>query len=274
VEAENRTQCVSTCIQEHAENSHIFLHFFKFLFFFFHNLSKCLYISLYRRKPIMYDYYVCETQLERVFTVRDLGVIYDCSFSFQDHIEWIVKRFLKLLYFIIRHTFSFDNYNNLIYLYKSLILPVLTYASVIWRPSIGLLISRLESVHHKLLRHLSYRFYIPMHRFNHDYSQVSRKFHIGTIDSILGIYDVTFLFKIHKNNINHRDIVNIFPPRSLNYMFRRVKHLAEDACNNNYIFYSSVFRLRRLYNEWYDRFDCIENIHQLKCTLYADIVYY
>ena len=54
------------------------------------NLTKCSILSVKRKDPILYDYYIKENtrdmQLERCGKVKDLGVIIDSKLTFKDHI--------------------------------------------------------------------------------------------------------------------------------------------------------------------------------------------
>ena len=117
--------------------------------------------------------------------MKDLGVLFNTKLSFDSHIDMISSKALNLLGFILRNNKSFSNSSSLIVLYKSLVLPVLTYASVIWTPYIKESIKKLEATQHKLLRHLAYRLHVPMNRFDHDFSSVSKYFNIYTIKKIL-----------------------------------------------------------------------------------------
>ena len=103
---------------------------------------------------------------------------------------------LNLLVFTYRNSKSFSSASSLIALYKSLVLPVLTYTSIIWTPYTVDSINKLEAIQHRLLRHLAYRFHVPMNRFDRDFSSVSKYFHIRTIKSAHDQYDTVFVFKL------------------------------------------------------------------------------
>ena len=57
-----------------------------------------------------------------------------------------------MLGFILRATIDFRDSLSLVSLYKSLVLPHLTYASVIWTPDVNEHFKPIESVQHRLLR--------------------------------------------------------------------------------------------------------------------------
>ena len=60
------------------------------------NLAKCSILSVKRKVPILYDYYIKENtrdmQLKRCGKVKDLGVIIDSKLTFQDHITQKVNK--------------------------------------------------------------------------------------------------------------------------------------------------------------------------------------
>lgn len=74
------------------------------------NVGKCNVVSYSRKKyPILFNYKVDNTLLQRVQTIKDLGVTFDEKLSFNNHIENIVSSALKQLGFIIRTTSCLSN---------------------------------------------------------------------------------------------------------------------------------------------------------------------
>ena len=123
------------------------------------NISKCKCISFSRYEDkIIYDYKLNDISLERVSTIRDLGIIFDEYMHFGIHIETIKNKALKMLGFICRNTNSFMNPYSLLILYKSFVRSHLEYLSVIWSPYIGYLSDTLERIQNKFKRILTYRF--------------------------------------------------------------------------------------------------------------------
>lgn len=72
-----------------------------------------------------------------VDSCKDLGVVFTSTLSWFDHISKVLEKAYRLLYFIKR-TFPPESTPTHIKkaLYLSLILPVMTYASPVWRPSL------------------------------------------------------------------------------------------------------------------------------------------
>ena len=59
-----------------------------------------------KKSPIVTTYFVGNTALEHVDTIRDLGVILDKKLTFQPHVDHIVKKANRVLGLLIR---SFRN---------------------------------------------------------------------------------------------------------------------------------------------------------------------
>lgn len=67
------------------------------------NLSKCNVISFsISLTPILTTYFLNGTELERVYSIKDLGIIYSPNLCFSIHINSMVNRALKVLGFIMR----------------------------------------------------------------------------------------------------------------------------------------------------------------------------
>lgn len=99
------------------------------------NLAKCKIITfVHKQQPIIYDYRIKGEIIDRVYEIRDLGVLVNSKFDFKPHIEYIKKKSESMLAFVrrtCRANFS-DNIARL--LYNALVRSNLLFASVIWSP--------------------------------------------------------------------------------------------------------------------------------------------
>lgn len=99
------------------------------------NLSKCKIITFsHKQNPIIFDYYLNGKKIDRVYEIRDLGVMINSKLDFKPHIEYIKKKSESMLAFVrrtCRANFS-DKIAKL--LYNSLVRSNLLFASVIWSP--------------------------------------------------------------------------------------------------------------------------------------------
>jgi hypothetical protein len=65
------------------------------------NAGKCKSISFSRgSKPVMFQYVIGDSDLERVDMINDLGVLVDSRMTFVDHIGSIVSKSARILRFI------------------------------------------------------------------------------------------------------------------------------------------------------------------------------
>ena len=74
-----------------------------------------------------------ETELEKVDSEKDLGVIIDQNLTFRDHINSKVNIANRNLGIIFR-TFTFIDEDIFLNLYKSIVRPHVKYATPIWSP--------------------------------------------------------------------------------------------------------------------------------------------
>lgn len=213
------------------------------------NPNKCKVMSYSRRKSnLVFEYELDGTVISRTTSIRDLGVTFTNRLDFSLHLNEISSKASKLLGFIYRSTREFSNPKSLIYLYKSLVVPVLMYASQIWSPYELVDIKRIESVQHRFLRMLSYKIGEPMHPFDHDYSIISARFNISSLESLRNYSDIIFAFNILQHKINCISLNDLFQFRALNYTFRNARLLYEFNYKSNYSFESMIPRLVRLFN--------------------------
>ena len=157
-----------------------------------------------------------------------------------------------MLGFISRNTKSFKHQSSsLIILFKSLVLPNLLYASIIWTPHQQYMIQKLEGVQHRFLRMLSFRFYIPMSKFDHDFQFVSKFFNLHSIKSIHDMNDLVFMFKFLKSKDKHPTLDKLFSFRTHCYNVRSARQLLEHHCKFMSTYFIPRFRLRRSFNSAY-----------------------
>lgn len=117
------------------------------------NASKCSSISFSRKHTITeFNYHIGEVTLNRVKSIKDLGVMVDYKLTFNDHISYIVSKASKSLGFIFRVAKHFSDIHCLKSLYCSLVRSVLEYAAIVWAPFYQNSIQRIESIQRKFLR--------------------------------------------------------------------------------------------------------------------------
>lgn len=212
------------------------------------NESKCSCITFSKKNPFVIDYKIGDQFLSRKNEVKDLGIWFDSKLTFDRHIDFVTKTVAKTVGFIIRNCKDFKNIQTLVNIYKTLVIPIFTYGSTVWFPSTQCRLKRLESAQHRFLRFLSKRTDSPMHFFSHDYSQISRRTDICTVESLLLGRDKMVMWKIMHNSFSSSDLRAGFLDSSQRIVTRNQPPLHRIANTVSYICNSPIPRLTVAWN--------------------------
>lgn len=170
------------------------------------NIGKCKVMSFHTKmNPIIANYSINNTVLERVNSIRDLGVTMEPNLRFNTHYNNIKSKAFRMLGFLYRQTQDFNNPHVLKLLYYSYVRSHLEYCSVVWSPQYQNHIDTLESVQRKFLRLLSYKIKKPI--LDHDYTEIMSSNNIMTLQCRRNMQDVVFLYKILHNMINSPELL-------------------------------------------------------------------
>ena len=121
------------------------------------NKDKCFVKSFYRKlDPIIYDYAIDNSILERPDYIYDLGVTYDTKLKFDKHIEKIASSAYKSLGLVIRNSGAFQSKDILKPLYFAYVRSRLEYSSIIFSPIYQVHISALEKIQRRFLKFLGF----------------------------------------------------------------------------------------------------------------------
>ena len=120
------------------------------------NPSKCKSFTMtLRRAPVQTNYFIDNTELERVSQIRDLGVIIDSKLTFAAHVDCTVRKGNRALGLLIRSFQHAGRYkfrqNALMAAYYANVRSVLEYGSVIWTGAAKAHTERVDRVQHKFL---------------------------------------------------------------------------------------------------------------------------
>ena len=175
--------------------------------------------------------------MSRVSVVRDLGVLLDEEWTFNNHIDHVIAVTSKMVGFIKRATYCFNSGDCLSYLYKSLVLPHFTYCSIIWQPFTRTNYERLNSITRNFLRYTAYKMGCPMSFDDHSYETVSSKLNIYTIESYHQVCDLLFAYSaICSSGTNDNQFH--FDMRTRAYDLRYSRPLLESQSRSNLLYYS------------------------------------
>lgn len=224
------------------------------------NLQKCNIMSfLTGHTTIIRKYKINYVSLPRVTKIRDLGITYNTRFNFDDHIQNIIAKSNKRLGILKYSAKNFKNTQTFIQLYKSMILPLLIFGSIIWSPQYRNSIYKLEKVQHKFLRALARKTGTPMEYTNHDYTKLAKNFNIPSLESLHRVHDMILIHKcIHHNYL--KDGNTTFKLKTTNYSQRRHFITNEIPYRTNDILHSTTYRLRKDWNNLANELRCDTNL--------------
>lgn len=118
------------------------------------NVKKCVSMTYTRSpSPINFIYTINGQSLERVSTVKDLGVVFDPKLTFSDHILMLTSTGYKLLGFVLRTCKQFQNPEAMTSMFNGIVRTKLEYASDVWSPYQQKYIGLIEQIQKKFLRY-------------------------------------------------------------------------------------------------------------------------
>ncbi|XP_044745109.1 uncharacterized protein LOC123306973 [Coccinella septempunctata] len=208
------------------------------------NVDKCKFMTISRlERPIMVDYCIGGKNIDRVFVFKDLGVSYDSTLSFREHIQAISASSLRTLGFVIRNARDF-NVETLQHLYISLVRPMLEFLSVVWSPYLSIDVSLLERVQNRFLRCAAVRMgTFSIYTFSA--SRMRDRLGLSSLRTRRFHADVISIAKLFQGLLYSPDLLSQFslyvPPRPI----RRFDLFRLAQSRTNYCLNSPVSRMMR-----------------------------
>lgn len=234
------------------------------------NISKCSIMSYtHRSQPFSYLYMINNNNLLRSVTVRDLGVTFNTTLDYSQHIDNIVSNAYKVLGFLKRKTINFSNQNALKLLYFSLVRSNLEYCSLIWDPYYNNRIKTIEQVQTKFTHYL---FYKSFHVSSQDLSSSHLRniFGIPCLKSRRELSCVLFFYKVCNNLIDCNEILGSLHFSVPNRILRKHHLFRNPFTRLNYIDNFCVYKFYKIFNgigEDLDIFNMSFNIFKTNCAL-------
>ncbi|XP_054283380.1 uncharacterized protein LOC129000440 [Macrosteles quadrilineatus] len=180
-------------------------------------------------------------------TSKDLGVYWNSSLTPEHHVDEICRRACGILGLIFRVSRNGFSITTLTTLYKTLLRPILEYASVVWKPYHDIYVSRLQRIQRRFARMMGVR-------CGYNYRDVP----VEELESLLNLHtlakrrdvaDLAFLLKLINGKIDSPQLLEklLFrvpgSTRSTDVFFRA-------QYRTNYLGNSPMIRLQRLGNEF------------------------
>lgn len=173
------------------------------------NICKCKVITFTRRQSYLsYDYAIGTNIIERVNSIRDLGVIIDSKLKFTEHIGSVSAKGFAVLGFIRRNSRAFRDVYTLKALYCSLVRSILEYAVCVWSPYHTTHKLTIEKVQRCFIRYAlrllpwNDPFHLP------DYVSRCRLIDLETLEARRTKIQRLFVFDLLSNNIDCSELVN------------------------------------------------------------------
>ena len=182
------------------------------------NAQKCSVISFNRNRNVtFFDYKMSSTSINRVNTVKDLGILLDSKLSFSQHIAVTTAKAYAVLGFVKRNTQQFTDIDSLKSLYFALVRSVLEYGVLVWAPYQVVQISRIERIQRQFIRYalrsLPWR---DPHRLP-PYEHRCALIRLPTLANRRTMLQQLFIFDLLENNVDSPELLSQLrfnvPPR-------------------------------------------------------------
>ncbi len=192
--------------------------------------------------PIQASYFVNGVPVNSLESSKDLGVHFVADLSWSSHIETTIGKAYRMLS-LIKRTFSLSsNVTVKKRLFLSVVLPIITYGSTVWRPSLLKDIQALEKVQKRATKFI-------LNNNSLDYKSRLCELHLLPLMYRLELNDIMFFVSsVKSSNKEHFDILNYVTFTSgctcsaSSYKLRRLS----STCNRQ--LHSYFFRLPRIWN--------------------------
>lgn len=218
------------------------------------NIKKCQCISFSRRKQItQFNYSFNNTAIERVPSVRDLGITLDSKLTFNPHIEMMTNKAYKSLGFVLRTCKSFSNPSSLLTVYFAYVRNVVEYACQVWSPQYIIYKHRIEQIQRTFLRHLDFR----LSKSNECYQERCRYYNTLTLEERRTVMDMSLLHDIVHGRLDSPLLVEAIglqvPSRRAHRTPTPLLHVPSHS--TNYAQNSVLSRLPKVYNKLFNDID-------------------
>jgi hypothetical protein len=158
------------------------------------------------RSPISHSYSIDGSLVNRVTLIKDLGIYFSPTLSFEFHINNMIGRALKVLGFIKRNTTNFSSSYCLRVLYSSLVRSIMEYGVVVWHPHLSRDILRMERVQNRFLSYAA--FLLKIDHPQHDYSLIRSTLRLPSLASRRIEADHSFITSLLNGSVDSPDLLS------------------------------------------------------------------
>lgn len=213
------------------------------------SIPKCHVMTFHRSKePIIFDYRIDNSVLNRVDQVTDLGVILDAKLSFNAHYSSIISKANRQLGFVSRIAKDFTDPYCLKALYCSLVRPILENASVVWAPNDVTWNLRIERVQKRFirlaLRNLPWRDPANLP----PYPDRCRLLGIESLDRRRKIQQAKFIVQLLNGDIDCPHLLSLIDFRAPSRMLRQRRLMQSRFHRSNYGYNQPICAMIRMFS--------------------------
>ena len=104
------------------------------------------------KDAIHFDYHMNSYILDKVESIKDLGVIFNNTLIFKEYIDYVFAKSMRSLGFLKRNCVEFNNIITLKTLLFSLVRPHLEYCCIVWNPIFNIDAVQIKKVQKSLTR--------------------------------------------------------------------------------------------------------------------------
>jgi len=221
------------------------------------SINKCNSISFHRNlHPIHFNYKIGDENLERVFQIRDLGVILDTKLDFKAHIEYVTSKAYAMLGFIKRICHEFRSVKALKSIYCAHVRSHLEYACTVWQPHCVTKIAEIESIQKKFVMYALRRtvrrdsnFRLP------PYDSRCKTIGIESLARRRINLSVFFIYDVLTNRIDAPHLSSHVIVHQSNRVFREYEFLSINTHRTDYGMYEPLNNMCMVFNYFAYLFD-------------------
>jgi hypothetical protein len=214
------------------------------------NIKKCNVITFSKSNNFNnYDYHINNSNLDRVNTIKDLGIYFDPKLKFLTHIDKTFSSGMCMLGFIKRRAKEFNNPYLTKMLFCSVVRPILEYGNIVWNPNHETHFKKIESVQKQFLlfalKNLGWNSYhLP------PYKHRLLLINMTTLASRFELASCLFIFDLLRNKINCPTLSNKLILNTNTKNLRNTLFLSEIMTKDSIIFNDTINLAIRNFNKY------------------------
>lgn len=229
------------------------------------SIPKCSVMTFHRlKKPILFDYEINGSTLQRVLEITDLGVVLDPELTFKNHYASVIAKANRQLGFISKVAKDFTDPYCLKSLYCALVRPILETAAIVWTPNDISWTLRIERVQRRFirlaLRHLPWRDPLNLP----EYSARCQLLGIDTLQKRRKVQQAMFVAKLLRNEVDSPDLLSMMNIRAIQRPLRQRALLSARFHRTTYGFNDPMSKMIRTFTLVEDLFEFEESSQSFK----------